>query len=183
MELLTIGAFGPPSTGISFRSLIRAGSRRLTYLRTVLRERTAADLDACVLALRAVHEADGYPVNWPREPGRWLDPPGVLAAWVFADPEIAGHVLVTSPGEVGRLFVTPSHRGRGIGVRLLTQVRAWASGRGLGLVLEVVDDGRSAAVALYEGTGWTHQGTFRADWTGPGGEPVHVRRYSLPCPA
>ncbi|HEV7962469.1 MAG TPA: GNAT family N-acetyltransferase, partial [Actinoplanes sp.] len=77
----------------------------------MLRDRTAADLDACVLALRAVHEADGYPVNWPPKPARWLDPPGVLAAWVFADPEVAGHVLVTAPGEVGRLFVTPSHRG------------------------------------------------------------------------
>jgi GNAT superfamily N-acetyltransferase len=150
---------------------------------SVLRDRTAADLDACVHALRAVHEADGYPVNWPQDPGRWLDPPGVLAAWVFADPEIAGHVLVTAPGEVGRLFVTPSHRGRGIGVRLLTHVREWAAEQGLGLVLEVVDDERGAAIALYERTGWAYGGTFPADWTGPRGEPVHVRRYSLPCPA
>jgi len=161
----------------------------------VIRLRVPADLEKCVGALRAVHEADGYPVNWPADPGRWLDPPGVLAAWVFADPEVAGHVLVTSvaagargeagqpvtsSGEVGRLYVAPSHRGRGIGGLLLTRVREWAAERGLELVLEVVDDSRGAAIALYENTGWTYTGTSAADWTGPGGEPVRVRNYSLP---
>jgi GNAT superfamily N-acetyltransferase len=155
----------------------------------VIRERVAADLDACVHALRAVHEADGYPVNWPREPRRWLDPPGMLAAWVFTATApagsgfVAGHVVVTSPGEVGRLFVAPSHRGQGIGRRLLAHVREWAAARGLGLFLEVVDDGRGAATALYESTGWTHTGTHDADWTGPNGELIRVRHYSLPLPA
>ena len=130
-----------------------------------------------------MHETDGYPVNWPRDPGRWLDPPGVLAAWVFADPEVAGHVVVTSPGEVGRLFVAPSHRGQGIGRLLLTHVREWAAAQRIGLILEVVDDDRQAAIRLYESTGWVHTGTQAADWTGPGGEPISVRHYSLPSPA
>jgi GNAT superfamily N-acetyltransferase len=150
----------------------------------VLRERVPADLPGCVRALRAVHLADGYPVNWPSDPGRWLDPPGMLAAWVCEhESQIAGHVLVTSPNAVGRLFVAPAHRGRGIGGRLLTQARRWAAERGTGLVLDVVDDGRSPAIALYESTGWSYRGTFPAGWTGPDGEPVRVRRYSLPCRA
>ena len=165
----------------------------------MIRQRVPADLDNCVRALQAVHDADGYPVNWPADPGRWLNPPGTLAAWVFADPQIGGHVLVSSAsepapagaassagepmaGEVGRLFVAPSHRGRGIGLGLLTRVREWAVARRLGLVLEVVDDSRGAAIALYERTGWTYTGTSAADWTGPVGEPVRVRHYSLPLP-
>ena len=240
----------------------------------MIRQRVPADLDNCVRALRAVHEADGYPVNWPADPGRWLNPPETLAAWVCADPQLGGHVLVSSVseaarsaatavsglgrspvtpspgaagrpltvpslgelgrsfaaaasshgeagltvavageagltvavageagltvaaaceagrslaapglGEVGRLFVVPSHRGRGVGLRLLAQVREWAAVQGLGLVLEVVDDSRGAAIALYERTGWTYTGTSAADWTGPGGEPVRIRHYSLPSPA
>jgi len=153
------------------------------YSRVVIRERVAADLEACARALRAVHEADGYPVNWPQDPLRWLDPPGVLAAWVFADPVVAGHVVVTAPGEVGRFFVAPSHRGQGIGRLLLTQAREWAAARGLALVLEVVDDERKAATRLYESTGWTYTGTSVADWTGRNGEPIQVRHYWLPSPA
>ena len=149
----------------------------------MIRERVAADLDECVRALRAVHETDGYPVNWPQDPGRWLDPPGMLAAWVFADPVVGGHVVVTSPGEVGRLFVAPSYRGQGIGRLLLTHVREWAAAQQIGLILEVVDDDRQAAIRLYESTGWVHTGTQAADWTGPGGEPISVRHYSLPSPA
>jgi GNAT superfamily N-acetyltransferase len=153
----------------------------------VIRPRTAADLDACVLALRAVHEEGGYPLNWPRDPAAWLDPPGVLAAWIWVSPddpgEIAGHVLVTSPGMVNRLFVAPAHRGRGIGAQLLAEVRQWAAARHLDLRLDVIDRSRSAAIALYERTGWIYERTDAADWKDPSGEPVHVRIYSLPCPA
>jgi hypothetical protein len=38
----------------------------------VIRERRAADLDACVEALRAVHDTDAYPLNWPSDPPGWL---------------------------------------------------------------------------------------------------------------
>jgi GNAT superfamily N-acetyltransferase len=152
----------------------------------VIRPRTAADLDACVLALRAVYEEGGYPLNWPRDPAGWLNPSGVLAAWVFAGPddpaEVAGHVLVTSPGLVNRLFVPPAHRGRGIGAQLLAHVREWAVERRLDLRLDVVDD-RGSAIALYERTGWIYDRTEPADWKDPSGRPVNVRHYSLPCPA
>jgi GNAT superfamily N-acetyltransferase len=150
----------------------------------MIRQRVPDDLGACVRALGAVHAADRYPLNWPRDPRRWLTPEGTLAAWVAVDAAgVAGHVLVTAPGRVGRLFVAPAYRGRGIAGELLTPVREWARSRGLDLVLDVVDDGRGAAVALYERTGWGYTGTSRADWTGPDGAPVRLRHYSLRCPA
>lgn len=56
--------------------------------KTVIRARRSADLDRCVRALRQVHEADGYPMVWPRDPVRWLSPAATAHAWVaLASPE------------------------------------------------------------------------------------------------
>jgi [ribosomal protein S18]-alanine N-acetyltransferase len=67
-----------------------------------IRVRTAADLAACVAILRRVHEVSGYPSVWPGDPGGWLTPRGMIAAWVAEhDGQIAGHVLLIrgdSPG-------------------------------------------------------------------------------------
>ncbi len=69
----------------------------------VLRSRRPADLDACVEALREVHDADGYPLRWPPDPHAWLTPPRLLRAWVAELPDgtIAGHVAIqhTSPAD------------------------------------------------------------------------------------
>ncbi len=154
---------------------------------TTIRERQAADLDGCVAALRAVHDADAYPVNWPRDPHAWLAPPDLLHAWVAEGfgGSIAGHVAVrrperpSLPAEVSRLFVVPAARRQSIGRALLDRVVAWAGEQGLALELNVTDGNRSAAVAFYEATGWRHTHTTPADWTGPGGAPIMLRYYLL----
>ncbi|GLY00400.1 MULTISPECIES: GNAT family N-acetyltransferase [Actinoplanes] len=150
---------------------------------TTIRERCGGDLDDCVAALRAVHEADGYPLNWPADPRGWLTPPGLLTAWVAvgAGATIGGHVAVerrdSGDIEVCRLFVVPAARRGSVGRSLLDRVREWAAAQGHPLTLVVTDQKRSAAVAFYEATGWRYEGTTDADWTGPLGEPVRLRHY------
>ncbi|MCM4078927.1 GNAT family N-acetyltransferase [Paractinoplanes hotanensis] len=155
-------------------------------------------------ALRLVHEADGYPLNWPRDPRAWLAPAD--AAWVTeaADGTITGHVAVREiegRGELCRLFVIPEarrrsrsprvrseeepplreegrlERGVSIGRALVERAKAWAAERGYSLTLNVVDEQRSAAVAFYEATGWRFTHVSDADWAGPDGQPVRLRHY------
>jgi len=146
----------------------------------LVRVRRQADLPGCVAALRAVHEADAYPLNWPADPTGWLDPPGLARAWVAELPEgtIAGHVAVQA-GELCRLFVTPAARRRSVGTALVREATAWAAEHDLSLSLDVTDEQRSAAVAFYAATGWQHTHTSQADWTAPDGGPVHLRHYTL----
>jgi len=145
----------------------------------LVRVRRATDLSGCVQALRAVHEADAYPLNWPADPVSWLDPPGLAQAWVAELPEgtIAGHVAVRA-GELCRLFVTPAARRRAVGTALVSAVTVWAAAHDVRLSLEVTDEQRSAAVAFYAATGWQHTDTAEADWTAPDGRPIHLRRYT-----
>ena len=145
----------------------------------MIRPRLAADLNGCVSALRAVHEADAYPLNWPPDPHSWLTPSGLLEAWVAEGPggAIEGHVAVQRPGELCRLFVTPAARRRSVGRALVSDATAWAAARDLRLTLNVTDEQRSAAVAFYEATGWRHTHTAPADWTGPDGGAVNLRHY------
>jgi GNAT superfamily N-acetyltransferase len=155
-----------------------------------IRGRRDADLADCVSGLRAVHEADGYPVNWPADPEGWLTPPAMLRAWVAEMPGgvIGGHLALqhvaadaAGPAEpraeVARLFVTPAARRRSVATALLARAARWAGDHGYLLTLNVVDEDRSAAIALYESTGWRYTHTTTADWTTPAGQPVHLRHY------
>ncbi|MFG1872882.1 GNAT family N-acetyltransferase [Micromonospora arborensis] len=157
-----------------------------------LRRRRLTDLDGCVAGLADVHRVDGYPLNWPADPHRWLREPHPARAWVAVDADgaIVGHVAVHRvPGpadgplarptaEVARLFVTPAARGLALGSALLARARQWASARGTDLVLEVTSSS-TAAAALYERTGWRCTGTSTAPWTAPDGGPVSLRHYRL----
>lgn len=152
-----------------------------------VRDREAADLDQCVDALAAVHQASGYPTNWPADPARWLTPSGILRAWIAASSELplAGHVILRQvpaaatagpAAEVSRLFVVPAARRQGVALALLQEAARWATAGGLDLVLEVTDHLR-AARALYERTGFRLTSTARADWTTPDGQPVTLHHY------
>ncbi|WP_341720800.1 GNAT family N-acetyltransferase [Micromonospora sp. FIMYZ51] len=156
-----------------------------------VRDRDGSDLPACVEMLAEVHRSDSYPLNWPVEPYRWLSPPGLRHAWVAEadDAGLVGHLAlhqVPATGddqeraEVSRLFVAPAFRRHRVGIALLAQARRWATEHRIELILEVVDDRRSPAVALYERDGWQHTATETADWTAPDGSPVTLRRYALP---
>ncbi|SOD59125.1 Acetyltransferase (GNAT) family protein [Streptomyces zhaozhouensis] len=150
-----------------------------------VRRRTDGDLDACVRALEGVHREDRYPMNWPGDPGAWLTPPTLLAAWVAElDGRVAGHVVLSAsdggdvaPGlwsahagvgpettaVVNRLFVAPWARGHGLGALLMARAAAEAGERGLHPVLDVVASD-AAAAALYERLGWRLLGTVEEWW-------------------
>jgi GNAT superfamily N-acetyltransferase len=168
-------------------------SENLTMNDIRIRDRTAADLPQCVAVLTEVHRLDGYPLNWPADPERWLSPSNALHAWV-AETErgsILGHVAVhrvcsatdpasTPAAEGSRLFVAPAARGYNVGTQLLTHARQWAIKHRLQLILEIVEDQRSGpAISLYEHTGWQHTHTTTATWTSPEGRPVRLRRYTV----
>jgi GNAT superfamily N-acetyltransferase len=159
-----------------------------------LRERVESDLTGCVTALRAVHHAEGYPSVWPADPVGFLTPPHV-GVWVVADGgAILGHVLVLrhppSPaveasglsagavGAVGRLFTVPAARGCGWGRALLGAAVARIRACGQVPILDVVS-ASTAAVALYERTGWTLTGAGSAPWTDPDGSHAPVSYFVL----
>jgi GNAT superfamily N-acetyltransferase len=158
-----------------------------------IRTRRVTDLDKCVGALRAVHEADAYPLNWPAEPRGWLTPARLLQAWIVEEAEgaVIGHVAVrrltnasgsqwsTRHAELSRLYVTPAARRRSVASALVRHAWSWAAENGYDLTLNVTDEHRSAAVAFYEATGWQHSDTTDADWTTPDGRPVRLRHYVL----
>lgn len=150
-----------------------------------LRPRADGDLSSCVSLLRAVHDADGYPVHLPEDPASFLTVPDSLGAWVaLGDGEVIGHVLLRPamnakamavacgatglPEErlavVARLFVSPRARRSGVGRALLARSAHEAWVRRRQPVLDVVGDA-TAAVALYEREGWRKAGSVQVTFS------------------
>jgi GNAT superfamily N-acetyltransferase len=164
-----------------------------------IRLREIADLDECVHVLAKVHEADGYPVNWPDDPRTWLMRPSLLAAWVAERGEhVVGHIALSRGGAgdvapalwsrrarvpveetavVSRLFVSPAARGHGIGALLMARAVQEAKARAVHPVLDVLASDTSAA-ALYERLGWSLLATVDQRW-GPA-QTVTVHCYAAP---
>jgi GNAT superfamily N-acetyltransferase len=148
-------------------------------------------MPACVQALAVVHEASGYPANWPGDPAHWLAPSGTLHAWVATGAvPISGHVVLRQPSfrtaspaaaEVSRLFVVPAARRQGIASALLSTTMQWAADNELDLVLEVAHE-LSAARTLYERAGFALIATKAADWTAPDGHPVLLHQFAWSRP-
>ncbi|GAA3578749.1 GNAT family N-acetyltransferase [Kribbella ginsengisoli] len=152
---------------------------------TLIRTRTAADLDACVRLLAEVHKNSAYPVNWPADPAGWLSPEEALGCWVLTvEGELAGHLIVTAEGTdtalVERLFVDPRRTRAGFGRRLLEFAIDFAAERGLRLVLDVVDK-PDGAVDFYRRTGWREAGRIPIDWGGA--EASEMIRFEAPAKA
>lgn len=177
----------------------------MSHERISVRRRATSDLDACVRVLAEVHESDGYPVDWPEDPAGWLAPAESPAAWVaLLDGVLVGHVCLSparpddaTPGlwsgrtgsgpektaVVGRLYVSPRARGRGIGALLPAGTVRDARGRGLHPVLDVVTSDRSAA-ALYECQGVDPDGHGGAAvGAGPDGTGALLHGSVLSAPA
>lgn len=170
------------------------------WSRGIVRSRRIADLRACAVALAAVHESDGYPVEGIARPIEWLQPPRLLTAWVAElDDEIVGHVAISSPQHgdavaalwtkqsgverdklavMGRLFVVSSARGYSLGERLVTAAQADAANRGLRAVLDVMVKDQ-AAIRLYERLGWQFIGTTEHEF----GEGQTTPAYCYVAPA
>lgn len=165
-----------------------------------IRRREARDLPACVRALAAVHAADGYPLVWPADPTRWLQPKNLLDAWVAVrDGALVGHVALCGPedadvaalwcasagvplariAEIAKLFVDPATRGSRLGAALLAHAAAAAAALGLVPALEVLDHDR-AARRLYERLGWRHVGNVQASWALADGASPVLHAYLAP---
>jgi len=155
-----------------------------------VRPRRPDDVAGCVAALAEVHRLYGYPTRWPADAAAWLTPDGLLAAWVATvDGEPAGHLALVAedsePAElasVSRLFVRPAARGQRLGEALLRTATAHAADHGLGLVLDVLAEGGSPAIALYERLGWRFVAERSAWWRTTAGVRPRLRRYLLPEP-
>lgn len=163
-----------------------------------VRQRSDGDLPACVRVLAAVHGHDGYPTRWPADAAGWLSPTGLQRAWVAEYGDAAcGHIALVSGVDdaqlleaagrprheltaVTRFFVDPATRRRAIGASLLHAVTSYAAEHELGLVLDVVDTARSAAISLYERLGWQLVGYRTAGWVTADGVRPRLRLYVLP---
>lgn len=165
-----------------------------------VRDRRPDDLDAAAAALIEVHRVDGYPVEGVNDPHAWLNPPGLLHAWIATvDETVVGHALVTTaqPGVAavdawveqggdrattvvgGRLFVTPTGRGYQLGTKLARAITDWAAHHCLDLVGDVMTKD-TAAIAIYERLGWQRIGSTMHD-TGHGTQ-VPAYLYVSPAP-
>jgi ribosomal protein S18 acetylase RimI-like enzyme len=162
-----------------------------------VRPRQPEDLSACAAALRRVHDSSGYPSHWPDDPGQWITPRGMVAAWVAEHGgEVAGHVALVrglrldcllratglppeALGGITRLYVDPRFQRLGLARDLLDTAAGAAVDHGLLPVLDVVDDS-APAIALYERAGWQLAGTQPATWTDPDGSVPVIRCYVRP---
>ncbi|MET8983608.1 GNAT family N-acetyltransferase [Streptomyces sp. NPDC004539] len=160
-----------------------------------IRPRTPEDLPACAEALAAVHRHDGYPLDWPADPGGWLARASGLGAWVVElDGRLAGHVSLAPGGDgdlapalwhtpatavVSRLFVTPQARGHCLGTLLLDRAAAESRRLRLHPLLDVLTTD-TAATALYEHLGWARLATTEQHW-GPS-RTVTIHSYAAPNP-
>jgi GNAT superfamily N-acetyltransferase len=154
-----------------------------------VRDRTDDDLDAAAAALVEVHRVDGYPVEGVDDPHAWLQPPGLLHAWVgVLEGQVVRHAVVTTPkpgdaavdawtaqgGELdrmavgGRLFVHPEGRGHDLGRQLASAITDWSAEHGYDLVGDVMEKDH-AALRIYRALGWQQIGTAMHD-TGHGTE-------------
>ena len=160
----------------------------------MIRPRQTGDLRALHVALRSVHDTDGYPSVWPADPVAFLQPSGTVEAWVAeAHEQVVGQVLLCSLSqgawaaqlppealEVKRLFVAPAGRGLGLGRALMAAATAHTEVLGRPAVLQVAEHNR-AALALYQALGWRHLTRMQATWSGPGGHrPVVAVLLSPP---
>lgn len=155
----------------------------------IVRDRNDDDLEDAARALVEVHRVDGYPVEGVAHPVAWLQPVGLLHAWVgVLNGRVVGHAVVTEPkpgdaavdtwvsqgGELariavgGRLFVHPNGRGHQLGHQLASTLTEWATSHGYDLVGDVMEKDH-AALRLYRALGWQQIGSAMHD-TGHGTE-------------
>ncbi|PTA68378.1 GNAT family N-acetyltransferase [Deinococcus arcticus] len=161
-----------------------------------IRPRTPADLPVLVAALRAVHEAQGYPSLWPEDPeafvtGRgdaWVtlwrgQPAGQVLLSPLTPPLPAWASVLPGPGphlEVKRLFVAPAAQGQGAARALLAHAAAQARQAGARAALQVNE--RSApATTLYEREGWRRLGRTQGTWREADGGVPTVLVYAAPA--
>ncbi|MFC6592360.1 GNAT family N-acetyltransferase [Deinococcus lacus] len=171
----------------------------MTFL---IRPHTPGDLPALVAALAELHRVSHYPSVWPADPGAFVAPVGACG-WLAEEPEggpqagVLGNVVLRdlpqppgwlpggASGErplalVGRLFVVPAARGRGVGRALLRAAQQAAQARGRRAALEV-SAAALPATKLYEAEGWQRLTTQAAHWQEADGSVPQMHVYLAPA--
>lgn len=128
-----------------------------------VRRMRLADVDA-VVAL----EREAFSTPWQASTFRSLLERPAAELWVLDDPAdgVVGYAVVwciLDQGEVANIAVAPSHRGRGLGARLLEAMLGVARKRGVRSMYLEVRVSNGAARALYDAFGFQHVGT-RSDY-------------------
>lgn len=125
-------------------------------------------------ALRLLRASDEYMAALYPAESNHLEPPDALALphvrffGLFADGQLAGcgafkHMDDDGVyGEVKRVFVDPSFRGRGFAKRIMAHVEAQALECGLTLLRLETGVTQHEALALYRGLGYQLRGPFGA---------------------
>jgi GNAT superfamily N-acetyltransferase len=167
----------------------------------LIRPRRGGDIAACVELLREIHQLDSYPRYLPADPESFLLEEDAYGCWVAElDGAVVGHVALVKrtsaaamkiaadalgrPDDelavVARLFVSGRARRSGAGRGLLGTATAAAIALGRWPVLDVTTDA-AAAVALYEGSGWTRVGTATIRFGDGHTLDEHVYLGPAPC--
>jgi len=136
-----------------------------------LRPRTRADLETIVGWIpdaRALYLFTGPVLSWPvrADDIERVQVERRASAWVMVEDEdasdVLGHVDL-SPDEdalrLGRVIVSPAHRGRGLGRELTRLALRAAKELGAERVSLNVIDGNQAAIRTYAGLGFTADGS------------------------
>jgi GNAT superfamily N-acetyltransferase len=85
--------------------------------------------------------------------------PGLyLIAWEGDDPVGHGYVALTDPPELGDVFVSPSHRRRGIATAITRAAEAEAASRGFERLRLSYGIANDAARSVYEHAGYVDAG-------------------------
>lgn len=128
------------------------------------REEPAASLlDEMVAELRVIYAMPEGLIGVPLDPAELAPPEGTyLVGWEGSEAVAGGGVRRLGPslGEVKRMYVRPSHRGRGLASELLSGLEDAAAAMGLSVVRLDTGPAQPAARHLYESRGYRPIGNY-----------------------
>jgi len=128
----------------------------------------------------AAIEAEAFTSPWKEDTFRsLLDRPGA-ELWVLDDPVegVVGYSVlwcVLDQGELANIAVSPSHRGRGLGGRLLRMMLDLAKDRGVETIYLEVRVSNEQAAALYRRFGFEEIGARRGYYDHPKEDAMLMR--------
>jgi ribosomal protein S18 acetylase RimI-like enzyme len=157
-------------TSLSIRPVASGDEQGLHDVRELLRAFAGEYAGSC----GAVFEAQGLAAEIAGLPGRYAGPSGCLLL-ATNGLSAAGCVALRDLGggtcEMKRLYVSPAHRGTGLGRRLVLALIAAAGRAGYRrMVLDTVPE-MAGAVSLYRRTGFTETDRY---WDHPGASAIFM---------
>lgn len=156
--------------------------------------------DADVAELRAAQQAELRALYGADDIGHEMSGDGIVAMVALRDGDalVACGALRAAPelgagtGELKRMYVVPSHRGRGLARRVLDELEAAASAHGLSRLVLETGPLQASAIGLYLATGYVPIDRFppyedeptsrclAKDLPVEHGSPVRARQSGLP---